>query len=157
VQAMAKYRVVGQWILAAGLLPLSALPAYAQGVGTPYGSPNPALSPWLNLYQKQGGPLDPYHMFVQPQVQLRDTVQQQQANLQRQTAGLSALGDYVTQMADDRNHQKIAPTGVGAGFMTHGRYFGVQASGAGHGPAAGHGGRRTWTPPPAQSSGAGRG
>jgi hypothetical protein len=112
----------------------------------------------LNLYQKQGGPLDPYHMFVQPQMQLRDTVQQQQMNLQRQTAGMSALGQRVSQIADDRNRQ-VSPTGVGAGFMNHGRYFGIPASGATHPAGVGHGattGRRTWTPPPAQSGGTAR-
>jgi hypothetical protein len=148
---MARFRV-GHGLLAAGLALLWALPGYAQGIGTPYGLPNsPAMSPWLNLYQRQGGPLDPYHMFVQPQMQLRDTLQQQQANLQRQTAGLSALGQTVTQ---------ISPTGVGAGFMNHGRYFFNQPSAGVHAPGAGHGapaGRHAWTPPPAQTGGMGAG
>jgi hypothetical protein len=108
----------------------------------------------MSLYQKQGGPLDPYHTFVQPQLQLRDTVQQQQAGLQRQSAGLSALGDYVSQTGSERNRQ-IAPTGVGAGFMTQGRYFGTEPSSE-TGRGARGAARRSWTPPPAQSSGMGR-
>jgi hypothetical protein len=89
------------------------------------------------LYQKKGGPLDNYHMFVQPEMQLRDTLQQQQSDIQRQTAGLSTLGRQVTQIEQNRN-RPVAPTGQGAGFMNHGQFFGAQATtGGGRGAAAG--------------------
>jgi len=95
---MARFRV-GQAILAAGILLLSALPAYAQGYGAPY-SPYPAISPWMSLYQKQGGPLDPYHTFVQPQLQLLDL----SFHLLRLATELhtSQLGDQQFQLLDLR-------------------------------------------------------
>ena len=49
----------------------------------------------MNLYQKQGGPVDNYHMYIQPQLQLRGTLQQQDANIQRQGVDASALRHHV--------------------------------------------------------------
>ena len=71
------------------------------GPGGPYSpggvtSPYPILSPWLNLEQKQGGPVDNYHMYVQPQLQLQSTLQAQQYNIARNSATVDALGDSVT-------------------------------------------------------------
>jgi hypothetical protein len=118
---------------------ISATVGYGQGVGTPYRSPNPPLSPWLNLYQKKGGPVDNYHMYVQPDLQLRDTLQQQQSDIQRQTSNLTTLGHQVTQMQQERT-RLVAPTGQGGGFMNHGHYFSAQSAAA-QGGQGGHGGR----------------
>ena len=84
------------------------------------------MSPWFNLYNKQGGPVDNYNMYVRPEFQLRNTLQTQQSNIQQQAAGSSALGQQVSQLEADR--QAIQPTGAPAGFMNHGRFFGVQAT-----------------------------
>jgi hypothetical protein len=124
-------RRIGQTLLVTGLAFFSASAGHAQ-IGT-----SPPISPWLNLYQKQGGPVDNYHMFVQPQLQLQGALQQQQADLQRQTAGLATLGQQVSQMELNAN-RGMAPTGVGAGFMTQAPYFNVHTS---RGPLAPRGGR----------------
>jgi len=105
-----------------GLFATSALPLLAQvgGIPNPYGPP--PLSPWLNLYQKQGGPVDNYHMFVQPSLQLNNALNTQQADIQRNTAGLGTMSDRVM---GEMEMMRAAPsqTGVGAGFMNHRVYF----------------------------------
>ena len=47
-----------------GVCTTSAPPLFAQGVGAIPSYGPPPFSPWLNLYQRQGGPLDPYHTFA---------------------------------------------------------------------------------------------
>ena len=101
----------------------SAMPIFAQGVGavpSPYGPP--PFSPWLNLYQKQGGPLDPYHMFVQPNLQLNNALQYQQADIQRNAAALGTVSDRVMSQMEAANASP-EPTGMNAGFLNHGIYF----------------------------------
>ena len=79
--------------------------AHAQAVGSLY---SPTLSPWFGLYQKNGGPVDNYHNFVLPQLQLQDTLQRQQAAIQRNDAGLNSLDQDVTQLHD---HGGVRPLG----------------------------------------------
>jgi hypothetical protein len=111
----------------------SALPVHGQGVGgvpTPGG---PRLSPWLNLYQRQGGPVDNYHMYVQPAQELRNTLQMQQMGIQHNATGVSAVGEQLVS-ASESYYAPASPTGNGAGFMNYGRYFSNTSSGA---PGAG--------------------
>ena len=92
----------------------------------------PALSPWLMLNQRQGGPVDNYHMFVQPTLQLQGTLQGQQMGIQQNAAGLNAMGDReMTQT--QANYAAIQPTGLmAAGFLTHHIYFNTnRATGTG--------------------------
>ena len=116
-------------LMAAGILGLSlawAAPVRCQvGPGRSYDSP-PAFSPWFNLYQKQGGPLDTYHMFVQPEVQLRNTLQWQQAGIQRNYASFN----YVMSQAEVANAPP-QPTGAGSTFMNHGNFFNTYRTTAG--------------------------
>jgi hypothetical protein len=97
----------------------SALPLCAQMGG--YTTP-PPLSPWLNLYQRQGGPVDNYHMYVQPNLQLQDTLQAQQMGIQRNTIGLNAMGNR--EMTQTEAYMLgPQPTGGVATFLNHGVYF----------------------------------
>ncbi len=109
-------------IVAWGFFTMLALPVFAQvgGIPSPYGSS--PFSPWLNLNQKQGGPLDPYHMFVQPSLQLNNALQVQQAGIQRNAAGLGGVSD---RLMTDMEAMRTGPgqTGMGAGFMNHTVYF----------------------------------
>ncbi len=97
-----------------------ASPLLAQVGGIPYG-PAP-LSPWLNLNTKQGGPVDNYHMFVQPQIQLQNTLQAQQMGIQNNAAAVTAMGERVLYEMQSAYGQ-IQPTGVAGGFMTQRTYF----------------------------------
>jgi hypothetical protein len=130
-------------------------PAAAQGITGGYRPATPTLSPWLNLYQRSTGPLDPYHQWVRPELNLRETLQQQDLANQRQAVDIAAVGHQVTQLEQDRA-APIRPTGTGSGFMSLSHYY----------PAAGQGAARTgarprasWSPSPAshQAGGVGRG
>jgi hypothetical protein len=118
-------------IVAAGLSCTLTQRLFAQVGGIPsYGGESPRLSPWLNLYQRQAGPLDPYHMYVQPEVQLRNTLQVQQAGIQRNKAALNTVAEHVVSTEEAFN-APATPTGVAAGFMTQGMYFNSYSGGGG--------------------------
>ncbi len=152
------------------------LQAQVGGIPSPYGPP--PLSPWLNLYQKQGGPVDNYHMFVQPQLQMNNYLQSQQMGIQRNAAGLNAVGERL-QTQREAEYAAPEPTGAPTGFLNHRAYFNnfrgvnVPAAGASFGgsPAGvssgagasfggatagltpGGAGAGSWAPPPASSRG----
>jgi hypothetical protein len=121
------------FLLVAAALAGIAGSAYGQGLGgipTPGG---PRLSPWLNLYQRNSGPVDNYHMFVQPAQELRNTLQYQQMGIQRNTTGLSTVSEQFSSTAESY-YAPASPTGNGAGFMNYNRFFNNNSSGA---PGAG--------------------
>jgi hypothetical protein len=90
-----------------------ASPALAQ---PRYYPPNGPISPWMNLFQRQPGPLDNYHSYVRPELQLRNTLGQQNAALQQQSAGLRLLGE--SQQAG-----QIPATGTASVFMNFSHYY----------------------------------
>ncbi len=115
---------------------MAALPLSAQVGGY---QPAPALSPWLNLYQKQGGPVDNYHLYVQPQLQLRDTLQSQQMGIQANSAAVDAVGE---RNLSQREASFAGPqqTGASATFFNQGSYFNnFRGIGAGTGGTPGTG------------------
>jgi hypothetical protein len=112
-------RLATGWvILAVGavLLGTSSAPAQVLLPGN-----RPALSPWFNLYQRRGGPLDNYHMFVRPQIELSNTLQRQQANIQNNNTGVAALDQEVTQLRGP-----VRPTGTASVFMYYSHYYPLQ-------------------------------
>jgi hypothetical protein len=103
-------------LAAVGILQAVASSAAAQG----YPSSRPALSPWMNLFQRTGGPVDNYHNYVRPQIQLHDTLRQQNARIQQQAAGLQS----VNQQLQDVEQQRVLPrTGTGSVFMDYSHYY----------------------------------
>lgn len=98
---------------------ITALPAVAQNTYTPQ---RPVLSPWLQLGQSNSGPLDNYHTYVQPQLQLYDTLRQQSAEIERQQIGLQTLSYEVSSPLGKQ--AAMVPTGQGGTFMNLGHYFG---------------------------------
>ncbi len=95
-------------------------PAYAQPrQGT--------LSPWLNMFGRNRGPLGPYLSDVRPEQQLQTTLQQHgaglqqhDARLQRQHVGMGLLGQ---QMINLERTGTIRSTGTGGGFMNYSHYY----------------------------------
>jgi len=118
--------------------------AQAQGL---YRPARPTLSPWLNLYDRNAGPLGGYLSDVRPRTEVYRTLNQQQAAINRQTSDIQSLGQQVTEMRQDG---AIAPTGTGAGFMNYSGHFQNSNPGRAASPRRG-----TWSPPPARSSGRG--
>ena len=70
-----------------------------------YQPARPTISPYLNLYRTQRGPIPNYHLYVRP------ILQQQQINAQ-QGAAVSQLQQGLHE-AQNTVH---GPTGIGAGY-----------------------------------------
>jgi len=108
-----------------GIVSVAALNAQlglAQGVpGASYRPAQPTFSPWLNLYQRNSGPLDNYHTFVRPEMQLRATLRQQRTMLQDQGEGLRELSGQVSAVQQSR--APAHPTGAGSVFMDYEHYY----------------------------------
>jgi len=85
----------------------------------------PPLSPWLKLYYRQAGPLDNYHSFVRPELQLRETLRRQALLIQQQSAGMSDLRSEVTGL---QTGGPVRPTGAGAVFMGYSHYYDMRGS-----------------------------
>ena len=97
--------------------------AIAQSTYMPQTSP---VSPWMGLWQRNTGPLDNYHSYVLPQMQLNAALQSQNAALGRQAAGLQYLGEAVTnQQTGQLGTSGMSPTGQNATFMNYSHYFGL--------------------------------
>jgi hypothetical protein len=117
-------------LLAVGLLAFWARPAVAQGIGSYYpnvgssyqsGMPStPRISPYLDLFRRDSGPLDNYHTFVQPQKELSETLRRQEAALQRQNAAVHSLGQQVTRL---QRGDGMRATGTGSVFMNLSHYY----------------------------------
>jgi hypothetical protein len=76
----------------------------------------------MNLETKQGGAVDNYHMYVQPRVQVQNTLQQQSADIEQQSTDTLALRHYMSQI-ELVQHGPVAPTGTGSVFMQYSHYF----------------------------------
>ncbi len=94
--------------------------SFAQGVRR-YEPSRPTISPYLNLFRNNTGPLPNYYSLVRPQLQQQAFNQQQVAQQAQQNSALKSL---QTQTAP-----ALTPTGKGSGFMTYRR----QTFGAGGG------------------------
>jgi len=101
---------------ALGVLPGMTSSAQAQG----YQPNGPMISPWMNLFQRNTGPVDNYHMYVRPQIQLQDTLRQQNARIQQQSAGLQSVGQ---QLQEVEQQHTVPHTGTGSVFMDYSHYY----------------------------------
>ncbi len=97
-------------LLVSGVLAISAFPAAAQEPS--YATP-PPLSPWLSLYRHDAGPMDPYHSFVRPELELRES-------MRKQDARIHSLGEEVTRYEETGG---VPPTGSGSVFMSYSHFY----------------------------------
>ncbi|MFO7907986.1 MAG: hypothetical protein ACQESR_01065 [Planctomycetota bacterium] len=102
-------------------------PAVAQRRAVPtraaggYGSvQTPRLSPYLDLLRTRVGVLDNYNAIVRPQLQLRNTLNQQQRQLSRQQHGLRQLENEVRQPQRDSS---ATATGIGGSFGNYLHFY----------------------------------
>jgi len=86
----------------------------------PYQPARPTISPYMNLYRADPGPIDNYNMYVRPQRELQNTLSRQQATLRRQDAGLRSLRQEVSLFGLRRS---VRPTGIGGAFMNYSHYY----------------------------------
>jgi hypothetical protein len=94
--------------------------AYAQAPIPQYQPATPTMSPWLRLSQKDTGALDAYHYSVRPEMQLRQTLQEQLITNQQQAERLYGLRGQVTDM---ENGGVMKPTGTNSVFMDYSHYY----------------------------------
>ncbi len=102
-------------------LPQSSLAQRAR-----YGFSRPPMSDWLNLERRDTGLLDSYNANVRPQQQLRQTLNRQQAAIQRQNAGMRSLGQRLSAF---ERPQRVRATGTGSTFMNYSHYYSSRSSG----------------------------
>ena len=121
-----------------------ACSAHAQATSQNY---KPTFSPWFGLYQRNSGPLDNYHTFVRPQIDLQDTIQRQRAAIQRNSAGINSLDQDMT---DLHEHGTVRPTGTGSVFMDYSHFYPL-GRGGGHSTQAPTAQGRSWSPQPPSS------
>jgi len=105
-----------------GLTALGARAVWAQARGPGLYEPQlrPTLSPWLKLYSRQVGPVDNYHTFVRPELELQGTLQRQALFNEQQRAGMSELKSEVTEL---QTGGPVRPTGAGGVFMGYSHYY----------------------------------
>ena len=80
----------------------------------------PPLSPWLQLFRRDVGPLPNYHQFVRPEQRLRQTLTQQETALRWQGAQIRSLQGQAT--AGQRTGMP-QPTGTGSVFLDYSHYY----------------------------------
>jgi hypothetical protein len=107
-------------LLCVGLFGLAAGPAFGQQMH--YTPATPTMSPWMNMFQSNTGPLDNYNTFVRPRIQLRNTLDQQNQAIDRQAASIYALQNETAQPGTAQR-TAVHPTGVNASFMNYSHYF----------------------------------
>jgi len=108
--ALAALLTLGAWIV-------PERPALAQ---SRYQTPTPRVSPWLNLFQREPGPLGSYLSNVRPQMQLNDTLGQYGNQLRAQGTGLRSLADRMNQPGEQG---LVRPTGTGSVFKDYLHYY----------------------------------
>jgi len=113
-------------------------------------------------------------MYVQPGLQLRNALQTQQFGIQRNAAGMAAVGEQL-QSQMEATYAASSPTGVPAGFLNQGAFFNNfhgaglgtamagaaplsgatfgGAAGGAFGATSGAASRSSWAPPAANTSG----
>jgi len=105
------------------------------------------ISPWMDIFQRKPGPLDNYHSYVRPEIQLQRQVDQQNSALTQNALGLQSLGQ---QMQNGQKESQVNPTGTGSVFMSYSHYYPMKGGGAAahprsmsRGAASSSGGRST--------------
>ncbi|MHB8901516.1 MAG: hypothetical protein ACYC6Y_22420 [Thermoguttaceae bacterium] len=83
-------------------------------------NPTPTLSPYLDYFRAPMGPLDSYHEYVRPRLELQRTLTQQDQQLRTQQREIRTLN---SQWGEAQRTGTIAPTGVRAGFFNYSHFY----------------------------------
>ena len=127
------------------LVVLGALGSTRSAFAQPHYYPDHGpISPWMNMFQRSPGPLDNYHTFVQPQLQLQNTLGQQNTALQQQSTTLQQQGKTIRLLGhqiDNPQEAPVRPTGTSGAFMNYSHYYPMNGGGGGgRGRSASHAG-----------------
>lgn len=88
-------------------------------------SSTPTISPYLNLFRRDGAAVDNYNAYVRPEQQFRDAFRRQQAALDRQEVNIRSLEQDVFRF---QREGSLHPTGTGAGFLNYSHYYSAGSS-----------------------------
>ena len=80
----------------------------------------PTLSPYLDYFRAPQGPLDSYHEYVRPRINLQNTLSRQDRQLRVQANELRALNDEWSRA---QRTKTLAPTGIGASFFNYSHFY----------------------------------
>ncbi len=100
------------------LLPASA-PAQGAYPGRYQSRSGPTITPYLDYFRQDNTVLGPYHTFVRPRAQLRETQRQLDSRLQLEANRNSNLQREFQQLRESA----ARPTGSGATFMNYSHYY----------------------------------
>jgi hypothetical protein len=104
-------------IACAGVVALAALSAAESHAQTPRYQPSrPTVSPYLNLFRNNTGPLPNYYSLVRPQLYQQDFNQRQTQMTNQQGAAIGALQTTTQKLGT------TTQTGKNSGFMTFRRH-----------------------------------
>ena len=106
-------------LLVACCVLVSSRSAAAQTQVPRYRPARPTVSPYMNLFRENRGPLPNYHTYVRPMLQQRSTNYQQQFATQQLQQQVQALQQQGRQYGP----AQVAPTGIGATFMNRSHYY----------------------------------
>ncbi|MBN1589432.1 MAG: hypothetical protein JW888_07950 [Pirellulales bacterium] len=124
-----KVRCLVSVFLTASLFLSCAASAHAQQGGRKYfRPPSPTISPWMDLFRKDPGPLDNYHSFVRPKQRVYDALGRQNFEIQQQQAQTRDLGQELSRF---ERASLARPTGTGSTFMNYSHYYPLQRSAGG--------------------------
>ncbi|MEX2188649.1 MAG: hypothetical protein WD875_17710 [Pirellulales bacterium] len=99
-------------VLSAVLAGLFLLAADASAQAPRYQPSRPTLSPYLNLFRNQRGPVPNYHLYVRPILQQQSINAQQGAAVQQLEQGLR-----------ETQTTQSGPTGIGSGYRNFSHYY----------------------------------
>lgn len=114
----ARRNLAVMFAVCAGLLLCSASASgqYPGGIGRPYPGryqpARPTVSPYLNLFRTQRGPIPNYNLYVRPMLQQQSINAQQGAAVQQLEQGLRQTQTTVS-----------GPTGIGSGYRNFSHYY----------------------------------
>jgi hypothetical protein len=91
--------------------------AFAQNRYSPVRGP---ISPWMDIFQRKPGPLDNYHSYVRPELQLQRTLNLQDNALAQNANGIQVLGQRVE---NGQREIQVRPTGTNSVYMEYSHYY----------------------------------
>jgi hypothetical protein len=118
--SITRFACAGALVLAS----LSASASYAQRPPQRYQPSRPTVSPYLNLFRNNSGPLPNYYSLVRPQLYQQSYNEQQQYQQTQQAAALNALQTQVQQQ-----QAPVTQTGKASGYMMFRRQTFMSSSG----------------------------
>jgi len=106
--------------LSLGVVTFAQAQGYAPRRPRRYEPATPTLSPYLNYFRADRGPISNYHTYVRPEEKLRRAFTSQRTELRRQERSLRGLKREVHRV---EQFGSAAPTGTSATFFNYSHFY----------------------------------